>query len=268
MAYNHFEIDTLRPDPLPWDMRSVCVDVTTSENRWMSGVSWQTSRTTTPGVWDPITGTEYGSATTEKNISDFCAALDSVSVGEPVVLYLPYYCATSGTPDDSEIKLAKDRLDLVTSVGMEKVFWQMAHDHGTEVTPAASSASALVATMQDFAINAMPSLPTKLTFHMPSWVAESYLSAAGRDPAAAEPPLTHRGDSIVIGSGYPNLGVGSHNNEIVASNPVGYLLGDIEINESASFITTDNKRVVLAERSVVIQTDWDRVMFGSITVAP
>ena len=273
MAYNLFEIPTLLDAELPWDMRNVCEDVTPKgsgddADRWMGGVTWRTNRTSAPGIWDPVNGVEFGTSTTEKNISDYCSSLDAVAESDARVMYLPYFCPMSGPPDDKDIALAKARLDVVTSVGMERVFWQMAHDLGVEYnTGTAAPTEGLLSGMMDFAVNAMPAQPTQLMFHMPGLVADPYLAQIGRDPSNEVAPMTQRGDKIVIGTGYGNLTGGASNVEIVCTGPVGYLLGPIEINESAAFVVTENRRVLVAERAFTIQTDWDRVQFGKSTLA-
>lgn len=256
MAYNRIEIPTLVREPLPWNILEVAQDVTPNDDRWTSGIAWESGIVGDIRTWNPQ--------------ADPFVEKDLTADGEPngefdiSVIYLPYVCATSGPADDADVKLAKDRLEAGTAAGVEAALWEWAFSTATEVGATGTAGEVVALLGQHLADSG---LPTRGFFHLPSWSAEIYLSQSGFDPSSENAPRTNRGDSIVVGAGYPNVGVLGTNQAVLASGPVGYLLGDIEINESAEYVTSENQRVILAERYVALQVDDEPLFKGMIELA-
>lgn len=256
MAYNRIEIPTLVREPLPWNLLEVAQDVTPGDDRWTSGINWESASVGAIRSWNP-----QAEEPVEKDLTTANGGTGEFDVS---VIYLPYVCATSGPADDADVKLAKDRLEAGTAAGVEAVFWEWAFTTASEVG-ATGTASEVVALLGQHM--AMAGLPTRGIVHMPSWAGEIYLGQSGFDAAGSELPKTNRGDGVVVGAGYPNVGVLGTDQAVIASGPVGYLLGPIEINESAEYVTSENQRVILAERYVALQVEDEPLFKGKIELA-
>ena len=89
--------------------------------------------------------------------------------------------------------------------------------------------------------------------------AEMYLYGLGYNASSDAPPRTAgRGDRIVTGAGYVN------ENVIFQTGPVRYFKSDVTVIDSPENITTDNRRILVAEMTVAFQADADNVVSGLV----
>jgi len=242
VAYNRIEIKTLVREPLPWNLLEVAVDVTPDNDRWESGIAWESDIAPAARHWD-----QFAEVPQEKDLS-----LDPEINGEwnTSVIYGVYRCPAP--PDDADIDRVRRRLEVGTPAGVEAAFWSWAFDAATAI---ATGTPAEVVSQLGQAL-ADSGLATVGIFHMPSRAAERYLGSNGFNPSSENGPRTNRGDKVAVGAGYPNVGNPATTSQwIIASGPVGYLLSDIEVIESPESVKTNNMRELLAERRVALQVD-------------
>lgn len=249
--YSRFELPALAAEPLPWNLVEVAEDLNPGGDKWSGGVSWVELATTKPRTWDPWVGGN-------KNLS-----IDN-STGEfsPVVLYLPYVCPTSGPATDDDRTAARKAMEAATPAGVEAIFWAWAFNAADAVGVTGDAVPVIAALGQKLADKGLTGAGT---IHMPPWSAEHYLSRSGFDAGGDSAPRTNRGDKISVGAGYPSVGTANSTQAVVASGPVGVAMSDIDLIESdGEDIITTNRRVILAERYVTIQTNVDLLTYGVI----
>lgn len=249
MAYNRIEIPTLVREPLPWNLLEVAVDVTPDNDRWESGIAWETDIAPAARHWD-----QFADPFVDKDFS-----LDDEVNGEwtTSVIYGVYNCPAP--PDDDDIARVRRRLEVGSPAGVESVFWTWAFDIAT---PVATGTAAEVVSQMGQALSD-EGLATAGIYHMPARSAEIYLGQSGFNAGGDRPPRTNRGDKVAVGAGYPDTGT-ADSQWIIASGPVGYLLSDIEVMESPESIKVNNMRELLAERRVALQVDTTPLFKGLI----
>lgn len=251
MAYGRIEIPTLVREPLPWNLREVAQDVTPGNDRWTSGVAWETDIADAAKSWNPL-------ATGEDRVDkDFTVPDNALGEWDPVVLYSVYACPTPA--DDDDIDRIRRRMDAGTPAGLESAFWTWAFDQATPI--ATGTATEVVGQLGQAASDS--GLATQGILHMPARAAELYLGANGFNPSSGNMPLTNRGDRVAVGSGYPSTGT-AESQWVILSGPVGFLLSDIEVLESPESIVKNNMRELLAERYAALQVDSEPLFKGLI----
>lgn len=251
MAYNRFEVPTLARTPLPWSLLNIAEDVTPSgdgSDRWVSGVTWKNGESPAVRSWESLSLTPG-----DKNL---VYDPDPEGTFDPVVLYLPYQCPTSGPTTDEDVNEAKTRLEYGTPAAAEAVFWNWAMSNATNIGVTGTTGEIVAALSQKMA---MDGATAQNVIHMPMWAGEMYLKDRKNDDA---PPLTGSGNLVVVGAGYPHVGsLGSHQ-IIMATGPVGYMLSGIEVIESPAHIVGGNTRITLVERYLSFQIEQAPIYFG------
>lgn len=251
MAFPKLPVETLlRERPLHNLLDSGVKLSGDGDNRWELGFAWESDCSDAVRTYDPI----CADPTNPAKLKNFTVTAPDTDSFVPFQVYLPYIC--NGVPiTESDRDIASRRVLAGGPKAAESYFWTKAMTGATVVGTGTPLEAAALLGQQ------LANCGTGGTgmIHFPAGAGELYASQRNLK-MDDEFRTAGRGDTIVIGSGYSNLGPNglaapAGYQWVLATSMVGILESEVEMLESPDNVRINNQPVYLAEQFIGLQYD-------------